>query len=69
MEHVNLSGKGLAIEAQLYEDLKEKMELSLALKREITGKEVVSQDSVKDDGTVSLTREEKERLKALGYVK
>jgi hypothetical protein len=69
MEQVNLSGKGLASEAQLKEKLKEKMELSLALKKEITGKAFLSQDSGKDDGTVSLTREEKERLKALGYVK
>jgi arylsulfatase A-like enzyme len=69
MEHVNLIGKGLASEARLKEKLKEKMELSFALKKEITGQGVVSPGSGKDDGTVSLTREEKERLKALGYVK
>jgi arylsulfatase A-like enzyme len=68
MERINRSGEGLAIEVQLKEKLKEKMELSRKLKKEITGKDVVSQDSEKDDGTVSLTQEEKERLKALGYV-
>lgn len=69
MERVNLSGTGLAIEARLKESLKRKVEQSHTLKKSLIEKGATEQESEKDNDTVTLTPEEKERLKALGYVK
>ena len=68
LERVNLISKGLAIEKILKEKLKEKMELSLKLREELLSGRGMSQDVESDHKGVSLTEEEKEKLRALGYL-
>ncbi len=68
MERVNLIDKGLAIEKILKEKLKERMELSRNLRKELLRGRGMSQDVESNHKDVSLTEEEKEKLKALGYL-
>jgi len=68
MERVNLISKGLKIERILKEKLKEKMELSRKLREELLSGKGMSQDVESNHKDVSLTEEEKEKLRALGYL-
>ncbi|MBW1853155.1 MAG: hypothetical protein JRJ00_00480 [Deltaproteobacteria bacterium] len=65
MERVNLIDKGLKIEKILKEQIKERMELSLKLREKLLSGRGMSQDVESD---VSLTEEEKDKLRALGYL-
>jgi choline-sulfatase len=62
-EHTNLIGKGLEVENKLKRKLSERIEMSMKLR-----KDLLSQDGERDDKDVSLTQEEKEKLRALGYL-
>jgi arylsulfatase A-like enzyme len=66
LERVNLIGKGLEIEDRLKRMLKEKIEISQKLRRELLNKKDISREMGHKD--ISLTQEEKEKLKALGYL-
>jgi arylsulfatase A-like enzyme len=68
MERVNLIGKDLAIEATLKKKLKEKIKASQKLRKELLEKEDRSRDDGKEHKDVSLTQEEKEKLRNLGYL-
>lgn len=68
MERVNLIGKGLEIEDRLKRKLKEKMGLSQKLRKELLNKKDISQDVKMNHKDVSLTQQEKEKLRALGYL-
>jgi len=68
MERVNLIGKDLAIEATLKKKLKEKIKASQKLRKKLLKKEDRSRDNRKGHKDVSLTQEEKEKLRALGYL-
>lgn len=68
MERMNLIGKGLDAEKILKGKLKEQMEVSQKLRKEFLAEKSVSADIEGEDGDVSLTEEEKEKLRALGYL-
>ena len=69
MERVNLIGKGLKIEDRLKKRLKEEIEKSQQLRKELLNREAISGDKDRRYKDVSLTQEEKEKLRALGYLK
>jgi arylsulfatase A-like enzyme len=68
MEGVNLISKGLEIEKILKEKLKERMELSQKLRKELLSEKSVPPDIKGNHKDVSLTEEEKEKLRTLGYL-
>ena len=68
MEKTNLIGKGLKVEKILKGKLKERMELSQKLRKELLNEKSVLPDIKDSNKDVSLTEEEKEKLKALGYL-
>jgi len=68
MERVNLIGKGLEIEDRLKKRIKEKIKMSQKLRKELLKKEDTSRDIERGYREVSLTHEEKEKLRALGYL-
>ena len=68
MERVNLIGKGLEVEDRLKRKLKEEIEVSLQLRKELLNKKYIVSDAKRDHKDVFLTQEEQEKLKALGYL-
>ena len=68
MERVNLIGKGLTIEDRLKRKLKEEIEKSQKLRKELLNREAISGDKDRSYKGVSLTQKEKEELRALGYL-
>jgi arylsulfatase A-like enzyme len=62
-EQINLIGRELEIEYKLKRKLNEKIEMSKELREDL-----LSQDGERDDKNVSLTQEEKKKLRALGYL-
>ena len=68
MEKANLIGKGLDVEKILKGKLEEQMELSQKLRKELLSKKSLPTDIEDNHGDVSLTEEEKEKLRALGYL-
>jgi len=62
-EQINLVGWGLEIENKLKRKLNEKIEMSMELREDL-----LLHDGERDDKEVLLTPEEKEKLRALGYL-